>query len=294
MLSDPERLAAVDRASRALGLRDRGLRRLVHLAAETLGVGYGFLTLVDGDHEHFTAVGGALASRLPLALPVEDSVCRHLVSTDAPLLVPDLQEHPALKGLAVVRALGLRSYAGTPVRDADGLVLGGFCVAHDDVRPWAPAEVALLRGLADAAARELQLLVVVQELERMRVRERRLAEEQAALHRVAVAVARGAAPDEVLAAVARELAALLGAGAAQVLRFEDGPQPSGRARRRRSSTGCARSAARRCAPSRPAPWSPSASSSARGAPSSSRVPRRPSRPPSRTSSSSPTSSPSSW
>lgn len=230
VLTVPERLGAVQRAYGALELRDRGLLGLVHLAAETLGVDYVFLSLVDAQQERFAAVGGPLAARLPASMAVEESVCQHLVAHAAPLLVPDLQAHPALRGLEEVRALGLRSYAGAPVRDAAGLVLGGFCVAHTAVRPWARTEAALLVGLADAAARELQLMVALQELERVRARERQRAEEQAALHRVAVAVARGAAPEQVLTQVAHELAALLGASAAEVLRFEGaGPAVAGAA-----------------------------------------------------------------
>jgi signal transduction histidine kinase len=49
---------------------------------------------------------------------------------------------------------------------------------------------------------------------------RRVADEQAALRRVATLVARGVAPDRVFAAVAEEVAALFGADAAVIVRFE--------------------------------------------------------------------------
>jgi GAF domain-containing protein len=51
---------------------------------------------------------------------------------------------------------------------------------------------------------------------------RDLLEQQAALRRVATVVARGAAPDELFAAVGREVAALLGADGARVVRYVDG------------------------------------------------------------------------
>ena len=50
----------------------------------------------------------------------------------------------------------------------------------------------------------------------------RLADEQAALHRVAMLVASAATPEDIFAAVARELARLSGAGVAVVLRYEAG------------------------------------------------------------------------
>jgi signal transduction histidine kinase len=49
---------------------------------------------------------------------------------------------------------------------------------------------------------------------------RRIADEQAALRRVATLVARGVGPDLVFAAVAEEVGALFGAGAAVIVRFE--------------------------------------------------------------------------
>ena len=216
----PGRLAAVGRAETAVSRCEHGLQGLVQLAAEALAVGFGFLTLVDGVQERFVAVGGPHAGSLPPTLPVEESVCRHLVATDAPLLVGDLHAHPVLRDLVEVRALGLRSYAGVPVHAREGHVVGGLCVADRDVRDWSDADALLLRGLAEAASRELQLLVAVQELDHVRAKERRRAEEQAALHRVAAAVARGETPGLVLQRVAQELVGLLGASAALVLRLD--------------------------------------------------------------------------
>lgn len=61
-------------------------------------------------------------------------------------------------------------------------------------------------------------------MRRHRARAEMLAGEQAALRRVATAVIQGEASEVIYALVARECAALLGAGAAGVLRFDDGDQ----------------------------------------------------------------------
>ena len=219
---EPERLAAVARARTAVSQRDHGLHGIARLAADTFAVSFGFLSFVDHAVQRFVAVGGPDAAALPSSLPVDASVSRHLVAAEAPLLVPDLADHPVLRDLGEVRALGLRSYAGIPVRSRDGHVVGGLCVAHRDVRAWSAADVALLQGLAEAASHELRLLVSVQELQLAQARERRRAQERAVLHRVAVAVARGETPDLVLQRVAEELVQLGGAVAAVVLRV-DGP-----------------------------------------------------------------------
>ena len=52
---------------------------------------------------------------------------------------------------------------------------------------------------------------------------RQIADEQAALRRVATLVARGAAPEEVFTAVAGEVGQLLGVELATLFRYEPGP-----------------------------------------------------------------------
>jgi PAS domain S-box-containing protein len=71
------------------------------------------------------------------------------------------------------------------------------------------------RRRADAQLREAQRMIEASHDE-LRV----LAEEQTSLRRVATLVARGASPNEVFEAVCNEVAQLLGAGAARLLRFE--------------------------------------------------------------------------
>ncbi|MCW2778889.1 MAG: sensor histidine kinase and response regulator of a two component complex, partial [Frankiales bacterium] len=218
MPGESHRSGAVARAAAAAAARDHGLHDLVRSAADVLAADFGFLTLVHDDVEEFVCVAGPLSSALPPTLPVGESVCRLVVESGQPLLVPDLSLHPELRDLAEVRVLGLRSYAGAPVSGED-VVLGSFCVGSGSPRTWTGREADLLTGLARAVSSELRLLVALQELERVQALEREHAEEQAALHRVATAVARGGSSSDVLHLVATELAGLLGARGAAVVRF---------------------------------------------------------------------------
>ena len=78
-------------------------------------------------------------------------------------------------------------------------------------------EVAGLRGvMVDVTARRRD----AEELARLGARERTAAEEQAAMRRVAVEVARGESADRIMASVARECAGLLGVESAIVARLE--------------------------------------------------------------------------
>jgi signal transduction histidine kinase len=113
---------------------------------------------------------------------------------------------------ATVRRVGLRSTVGVPIVVA-GRLWGVMIVATSDPDPL-PDDTAerlasftalLATAIADAESREAL---------------GRLAEQQAALRRVATLVARGAAPAEVFCAVADEMAQCLNADNASVNRFD--------------------------------------------------------------------------
>ncbi len=76
------------------------------------------------------------------------------------------------------------------------------------------------RGAGEIGVLERSFNTMAGSLQASRAQLGRLADEQAALRRVATLVARGVAPAEVFAAVAEEVGRLLGADAAHVLRYE--------------------------------------------------------------------------
>jgi GAF domain-containing protein len=54
------------------------------------------------------------------------------------------------------------AWAGFPVRDARGNVVGALCVADHLPRHWSAAEVELLQTLAQVASREVALQAALQ------------------------------------------------------------------------------------------------------------------------------------
>lgn len=214
------RLAAVARAALVADDPHTGLSRFTAMAVRELDVDMAFLSLVSGTDELLLAVQTRFGSQPAERLPVEQSLCRHVVSARAPVLLPDLALDPRSVGLESVRDRGLRAYAGVPLHDAAGAVLGGFCVVHTAPRMWDRHDRLLLTDLAAAASTELSLRVTLAEVARLEVRARRRADQERALHRVAAAVARGEEPGEVLSLAACELVGLLGVAGALILRFD--------------------------------------------------------------------------
>ncbi|MDP9395878.1 MAG: sensor domain-containing diguanylate cyclase [Actinomycetota bacterium] len=220
-LLDPERVAAVTEAVPAARAADDGLRRLMGLASMALQVPVGFISIVDAEHEIFSAMFGVPEPWGSMELlSVDESVCRHIVESGAPLFIEDTHDHPWTRGNAAVQALDLRAWGSAPVTSEHGHVLGAFCVADYVPRTWTGRDVETLVDLAGAVSTELRLRVALAQRRAAEDRERRLSAQQAALCRVATAVARAEPSYEVSSHVIEEMAELLPSADAAVLAFE--------------------------------------------------------------------------
>jgi PAS domain S-box-containing protein len=131
--------------------------------------------------------------------------------SSAPARVDDYSQMDSEIG-ETVRRVGLRSTVGVPIVVA-GRLWGAMIVSTSDPDP-------LPDDTAERLARFTELLATAIADAESREALGRLAEQQAALRRVATLIARGAAPAEVFTAVADEMAQCLNAGNASVNRFD--------------------------------------------------------------------------
>jgi GAF domain-containing protein len=114
---------------------------------------------------------------------------------------------------ASVRELGIRSSVGGPIL-VEGRLWGALAIHSTRAEPL-PADTELRLG------NFTELVATAMANAQTRAEVRRLADEQAALRRVATLVARESPPAEVFAAVAREVGQLLPAEDAAMLRYEN-------------------------------------------------------------------------
>jgi GAF domain-containing protein len=117
-----------------------------------------------------------------------------------------------------VRRLGLRSSVAAPIV-VEGRLWGTIAVGTRRERFPADAEQRLV-GFTELVGTAIANAESSAQLEESRDELRRLAEEQAALRRVATLVARGVPPAEVFAAVAHEVGHVLGADATTIARLD--------------------------------------------------------------------------
>ena len=156
-LQDAARLRSLARSG--LGAHaDPKMQAVTERVHRWLGVPIALVSLVESDRQVFPGMTGLpepwATSR---SAPLGHSYCRHVVIATEPLIVSDAREHPLLKDSPAVDELGAVAYAGMPLTDEAGNVLGSLCAIDVVPRQWTAAQLDLLRGLADACSTELRL-----------------------------------------------------------------------------------------------------------------------------------------
>lgn len=153
-VDDPDRLDAVRRAQLIGEAPSPGVTRLVELAAALLESPLAFFTVVDSERSWYHAAVG-----IPDGVDsgaVEGSFCKYVIASGEPLVVRDVTADSRTIGNPAIESLGVRAWAGHPVRDPDGVILGSFCVVDTEPRDWSARDIELLGVLAAAADDEVE------------------------------------------------------------------------------------------------------------------------------------------
>jgi signal transduction histidine kinase len=154
-----------------------------------------------------------------LSLPLDgDNVATRVFRTGRAARMDSHDNAPGSHA-ARIRELGIRSAVGVPIV-VDGRLWGAAIVGSSALEPMPPDTEARIADFADLVATAIADAATRADLQSSRDELRALAEQQAALRRVATLVARGIPPSELFSAVADELAECLHAGNASVNRFD--------------------------------------------------------------------------
>src|SRR5690349_7649452 len=156
-LCDPVRVQSLRRSG--LGAeRDAAMDAVAARVRERLGVPVALVSLVQTDRQVFPGEAGlAEPWASQRQTPLTHSFCQHVVMSAQPLVVEDARVHPLVRDNAAIPDLGVVAYAGMPLRDSDGNVLGSLCAIDTEPRRWTDAELETLRDLAGACSTELSL-----------------------------------------------------------------------------------------------------------------------------------------
>jgi two-component sensor histidine kinase len=202
----------------------RDLDRLAQIAATLCDTPMAFVAAFDDDTQWFKAqVGFDMTST-----PRGNAICGAVYDAGTGVVIPDLLDDGRTSWNPVVQENGLRFYAGQPVRDGDGAIVGTVCILDVEPRPdgltGAQAEgleaiaeqVAAIFGLRRKATRSEALIIG---------HEQRAAHDRRRIARLSALVALGdqlrdvITPEEAFAVAAETLGVVLDslqAGCAEV------------------------------------------------------------------------------
>ncbi len=202
-LTQPARLAALHRTALGPGA-DPALDRFAGMVCRVLGVKVALVSLVDDHRQFFPGQAGLPEPWAELReTPLTHSFCQHVVATGTPLVVEDARTDPLVAASLAIPDLSVVAYAGMPLTDVSGHVLGSLCAIGDEPRAWTHEQLDLLADLAAACSSELRLRIAAHSA-------------QAALSRVAMlsevtrAVATTLDADDALARLTRLVVPVLG------------------------------------------------------------------------------------
>ena len=148
------RLAVVRRYDILDSPPDGAFDRITKLAARLLGVPIAIVSIVDSDRIWFKSHHGVEIDQVDR----EPGLCASAVMQDEPWLVTNAASDPrTLTNPLVAGELGLRFYAGVPLRTHDGYNLGTLCVIDANPREITTSEVETLEDLAALVMDEIEL-----------------------------------------------------------------------------------------------------------------------------------------
>ena len=123
---------------------DPALDRLSRIAAAVTGAGMAMIGFVAGEQQFIRSRVGTEAD----AVPLKESLCRHVLEADDVVEIADVQRDPRLADSPAVHAPGaIRSYVGVPVR-LDGVAVGTVCALDTRARRLDDAQRAALVDVA--------------------------------------------------------------------------------------------------------------------------------------------------
>jgi GAF domain-containing protein/CheY-like chemotaxis protein/anti-sigma regulatory factor (Ser/Thr protein kinase) len=130
------------------------LDRVARSAVDLFGSSVSRLWLLDEDSRGLSlraSAGAVSAVQGHTRMGVGEGLMGYIVTTRAPLLVPDLREDPRPHNMERIRAEGIISFAGMPLLLGDR-VLGALSVSVRERRPFDEEDLGLLQSLGSQAA----------------------------------------------------------------------------------------------------------------------------------------------
>jgi GAF domain-containing protein len=153
-LNERQRLVALERTGLVDSPPEEAFDRLTWLAAQSLNAPIALLTLLTPTRQWFKSRIGLDLAETPRSW----AFCNHTIMQKQVFSVSDLIKDPRFADNPAVKGeRGFRFYAGAPVLDEDGFVVGSLCVIDQKPRTLDKREERAIQALAALASDEVRL-----------------------------------------------------------------------------------------------------------------------------------------
>jgi len=144
--TEQERLAAVHALQWLETAGSENFDRICRLAATYFRVPTVLISLVERERQWFAGRVGFAASQTP----IEQSFCRYTIEQPGVMQILDAKQDPRFaKNPLVTAPAGICFYAGAPLRDHHGRVLGSLCLIDSETRQLDDDQVTVLQDFAE-------------------------------------------------------------------------------------------------------------------------------------------------
>ncbi|MFF8574117.1 GAF domain-containing SpoIIE family protein phosphatase [Streptomyces sp. NPDC015408] len=176
VVGDADRLQAV-RDTGLTAVADADMDRFARLVSRMIGVPVALVSMLEGGRQVFPGmVGLGEPWARTRQTPLSHSLCHHVVASREPFTVADTRADERTAASPAIDDLGVLGYAGVPLTDDAGRVLGSLCAIDTRPRQWSAEDLAALRDLAAACSAELRLRIASSQRELARRGEARARE----------------------------------------------------------------------------------------------------------------------
>lgn len=152
--NESERMLAVRRYDVLDTPPDGAFDRVTKLAARQFGVPISIVSIVDTDRIWFKSHHGVAVEEISR----DPGLCASAILGDKPWIVENAEIDPRTMANPLVAGdLGLRFYAGAPLKTHDGFNLGTLCVIGAEPREFSGEDAEMLEELAGVVMDELEL-----------------------------------------------------------------------------------------------------------------------------------------
>ena len=150
-VDEPMRLAALRKLRLVETPLEERFERITRLAKLIFRVEIVAISLLEADRQWFKSIQGLNVD----STSRDVSFCGHAILNDEVMVVPDARRDPRFRDNPLVtEEPHIASYAGCPIRSADGMKIGTLCLIDSRPREYNERDIRALRDLAELAEAE--------------------------------------------------------------------------------------------------------------------------------------------